>query len=159
MTVNSLYTQDEVDALNEADWRYHTNQIEMLEQALDKSNQREDRLERALIEQEAIFAKVLGEVPALGFPWYKDDQKNFPGATAADGVCTGELVAEDLARLAANKIKQLVDYLQLIAEGYFESARDDRFIILSNPQYLVDDGSDPLIVIDMHELKGIRSSD
>jgi hypothetical protein len=27
---------------------------------------------------------------ALGYPWFKDDQKNFPDATEADGVCIGE---------------------------------------------------------------------
>lgn len=30
---------------------------------------------------------------ALGYPWFKDDQKNFPGATERDGVCVGEHVA------------------------------------------------------------------
>lgn len=38
---------------------------------------------------------------ALGYPWYKDDQKNFPGATEKDGVCIGDhaddTIVEELA--------------------------------------------------------------
>jgi len=41
---------------------------------------------------------------ALGYPFYADDQKNFPGATEANGVCTGEHVPESLADEAAKKI-------------------------------------------------------
>lgn len=33
---------------------------------------------------------------ALGYPWYKDDQKNFPGATEADGICIGDHVADSI---------------------------------------------------------------
>jgi hypothetical protein len=49
--------------------------------------------------------QILGK--ALGYPWYKDDQQNFPGATEADGVCVGEHVAESIAAEAANRIAQL----------------------------------------------------
>ncbi len=49
--------------------------------------------------------QVLGK--ALGYPWFKDDQKNFPGATEADGVCIGEHVAESLADEAATKVTTL----------------------------------------------------
>jgi hypothetical protein len=41
---------------------------------------------------------------ALGYPWLKDDQTNFPGATEADGVCVGPHVAETLAAEAAAKL-------------------------------------------------------
>lgn len=43
---------------------------------------------------------------ALGYPWYKDDQKNFPGATAADGVCIGEHVPATLAAEAAHRLEE-----------------------------------------------------
>lgn len=33
---------------------------------------------------------------ALGYPWFKDDQKNFPGATDETGVCIGEHVEETI---------------------------------------------------------------
>jgi hypothetical protein len=40
---------------------------------------------------------------ALGYPAYKDDQKNFPDATEKDGVCIGEHVTETIvAELADN---------------------------------------------------------
>ena len=41
---------------------------------------------------------------ALGYPWFKDDQTNFPGATETDGVCVGPHVAESLAAEAAAKL-------------------------------------------------------
>jgi hypothetical protein len=50
-------------------------------------------------------SQTLGKV--LGFPWFKDDQQNFPGATEADGVCVGDEVAESLAARAADKIAKL----------------------------------------------------
>lgn len=50
------------------------------------------------------ICQILGKV--LGFPWYKDDLKNFPNATEAHGICEGELVAEDMANLAAERIKK-----------------------------------------------------
>ena len=49
--------------------------------------------------------QILGK--ALGYPWFKDDQKNFPGATEADGVCVGEHVAQSIADEAASKIQEL----------------------------------------------------
>ena len=49
--------------------------------------------------------QILGK--ALGYPWYKDDPKNFPNATEADGVCVGVETAWSLAMLAADKLKSL----------------------------------------------------
>ena len=49
--------------------------------------------------------QILGKV--LGYPWFKDDQKNFPGATEADGVCVGEHVPETIAEAAASEIVRL----------------------------------------------------
>ena len=50
------------------------------------------------------ICQTLGQV--LGFPWYKDNQDFFPGATEEDGVCVGPYGAEDLAILAAERIKK-----------------------------------------------------
>lgn len=56
-----------------------------------------------------ILAQAIG-----GYPWFKDDQKNFPDATEADGVCVGEHVPATLAMEAARVIKDLrskvIDY-------------------------------------------------
>jgi hypothetical protein len=54
--------------------------------------------------------QILGA--ALGFPWFKDDQKNFPNATEADGVCVGDHTAWSLAMCAADKIKELEEELE-----------------------------------------------
>ena len=53
--------------------------------------------------------QILGK--ALGYPWFKDDPKNFPTATEADGVCVGDHTAWSLAMCAADKIKELQDEL------------------------------------------------
>lgn len=51
--------------------------------------------------------QILGK--ALGYPWYKDDPKNFPNATEADGVCVGVETAWSLATEAAERINDLED--------------------------------------------------
>lgn len=64
----------------------------------DKAAQVEAGLRTELWEVEQILGK------ALGYPWYKDDQKNFPGATEADGVCVGEHTVPTLAFEAARRL-------------------------------------------------------
>lgn len=61
------------------------------------------RLAATIKDQE--ISQILGK--ALGYPWLKDDQRNFPGATEADGVCVGDHVAESLATEAAARIATL----------------------------------------------------
>jgi hypothetical protein len=63
-------------------------------------------LERGCSTQNQEVMQTLGK--ALGYPWYKDDPKNFPNATEADGICPGEHVAESMAAEAATKITTLV---------------------------------------------------
>ena len=58
-----------------------------------------ERRERRAVEQ------IAGQ--ALGYPWFKDDQKNFPGATEADGVCIGEHVAGTIVQELASKLATL----------------------------------------------------
>lgn len=60
-------------------------------------------------DEEHKIEQILGK--ALGYPYYKDDPKNFPNATEADGVCVGVETAWSLAMLAADKIKELQDKL------------------------------------------------
>lgn len=43
---------------------------------------------------------------ALGYPWFKDDQKNFPGATVEDGVCVGDHVAESIVEELARRYRE-----------------------------------------------------
>lgn len=63
------------------------------------------QLEDACAQMNGEVCDILGRV--LGYPWYKDDQKNFPGATEKDGVCVGEQVAESIAAEAAEGIEFL----------------------------------------------------
>lgn len=60
------------------------------------------RLQDACSRQNDDVCQTLGK--ALGYPWFKDDQKNFPGATETNGVCVGEHIAETIAIEAANRL-------------------------------------------------------
>lgn len=57
---------------------------------------------KTMVRENEEICQILGK--ALGYPWYKDDKKNFPGATEANGVCVGDHVAVTLAMEAAHKI-------------------------------------------------------
>lgn len=46
----------------------------------------------------------------------------------------------------------LKDKLRLIAEGYYAGHYDDHIILITNPDYRPDDGSDPFISIDVDTL-------
>lgn len=60
-------------------------------------------LRDAIVRQNDEVTQTLAQ--AIGYPWYKDDQENFPGATEANGVCVGDHVAESLAMEAAKLIR------------------------------------------------------
>lgn len=75
---------------------------------LDRQAERIKELERQVEGYQKECAEVDQELgKALGYPWYKDDQKNFPGATDKDGVCTGENTPGSLALGAAQRIRAL----------------------------------------------------
>jgi hypothetical protein len=65
-----------------------------------------ERVERAERERDGwakhanACAQIAGK--ALGYPWYKDDQKNFPGATEAEGVCIGDHVPDTIVEELVN---------------------------------------------------------
>ena len=66
---------------------------------------------RAWAKQNHEIEQVLGA--ALGYPWFFQDQKNFPGATEDHGVCVGEHVAESIAEEAAVEICRLRKQVKL----------------------------------------------
>jgi len=70
------------------------------------------RLKDAWSREEDDIQQTLGK--ALGYPWFKDDQKNFPGSTEEHGVCVGEHVAATLADEAANKIRTLKETVAML---------------------------------------------
>jgi hypothetical protein len=74
-----------------------------------------ERLSAACSEQNDEIGQIAGK--ALGYPWFKDDQRNFPGATEENGVCVGEHVAESITLELANKYVQLkAERDELVAE-------------------------------------------
>lgn len=77
----------------------------MTSKSIDQLQDELERLRRAVAQQENEIQQVLGK--ALGFPYYADDQKTFPGSTRQDGVFTGIHVAATLADLAAQRLNEL----------------------------------------------------
>lgn len=73
--------------------------------ALLENKDRHDALFQAFCREERQVEQILGK--ALGYLWFKDDQKNFPGTTEADGVCVGEHVPVTIAQEAADHIYAL----------------------------------------------------
>lgn len=61
-----------------------------------------ERLRKVCIQTEHEVQQILGK--ALGYPWFKDDQRNFPGTTEEHGVCVGDHVAATLATEAAERL-------------------------------------------------------
>jgi hypothetical protein len=78
--------------------------------------------------------QILGS--ALGFPWFKDDQKNFPNATEADGVCVGDHTAWSLALMAADKIKDLPKINS--SDEIAVSQTEDKFFILKDQKQVLE---------------------
>lgn len=74
-----------------------------------------DRLAEALTKQNEEISQTLGK--ALGYPWFKDDPKNFPDSTEEHGVCVGDHVAETLAGEAAAKIIRLAERVKALEDG------------------------------------------
>ena len=72
------------------------------------------RLRDAFSRENNTISQVLGR--ALGYPRFADDQKNFPGATDANGVCVGDHVAASLADEAANVIRALKAEVETLSE-------------------------------------------
>jgi hypothetical protein len=101
-----------------AGWRKQTAaepyMASIVEQAMAKRiRELEAELAKAKETAQRVFHEVeqtLGK--ALGYPWYKDDPKNFPDATDADGVCVGAHVPESIALEAANRIAELANELK-----------------------------------------------
>ena len=76
--------------------------IEELAEQLTARTAENEQLRNIGIAMEGEIAQVLGR--ALGYPRYCDDQKNFPGATDADGVCVGDHVGMSLVAEAAKEL-------------------------------------------------------
>ena len=126
-------------------------------EALDAENKQLraelERLRDAFTARDTGIQQTLGK--ALGYPWFKDDQKNFPGSTQEHGVCVGDHVAESLADEAAEMIGRLRAERRWIPvkerlpwKGHCILALDERSVI--NITFRMDDqwaGVNPNIAI------------
>jgi hypothetical protein len=114
---------------------------DVLERAADEI----ERLRLACTKMNDEVCQRLGK--ALGYPWFKDDQENFTGATEESGVCTGEHVAESIAAEAARRIGNLEAELdEAIQRGndwcdQAQKARAERDRLREALRYIVNDGT------------------
>lgn len=92
-----------------------TSEIARLESEIVRANTERVRMQEASEKMNNEVCQTLGK--ALRYPWFKDDQENFPGATEADGVGVGDHVAESLAAEAAKRIAELEQH-------YLDRCRD-----------------------------------
>ena len=88
--------------------------IEELERQLNAANQRIKHLRDGIAKQNQTIEQACGK--ALGYPWFKDDQKNFPGATEKDGVCVGEHVAETIVSELAKRHTEVLARIKRLEE-------------------------------------------
>lgn len=61
---------------------------------------------------------------ALGYPWYKDDQANFPGATEKNGVYVGEHTSETIVAELAKRYTEALDRIRRLEEAGDALERD-----------------------------------
>jgi hypothetical protein len=83
--------------------------------AASKTLKDADDLLLKLIMEDHEIEQMCGK--ALGYQWYKDDLKNFPSATEADGVCTGEHVSASIVDELANKFERLHKKVMLFKQN------------------------------------------
>jgi len=75
-----------------------------------------------MIKESQEIEQILGK--ALGYPWYKDDPKNFPNATEADGVCIAPNTAASLAMHATDMIR-MMGIRELYKQRIIDEQRED----------------------------------
>lgn len=61
------------------------------------------------------ICQTLGKT--LGYPWFKDDPKNFPECTEADGVCVGDHCGATLALEMRDRMSELEAKVKRLTEA------------------------------------------
>jgi uncharacterized coiled-coil protein SlyX len=95
---------------------------------IDEQREEIDKLQKQIVKMLREFQEIeqiLGK--ALMYPWFKDDQCNFPNATEADGVAIGDHTAWSLAMCAADKIKELQKQLDKEYERGYQEGVDAEY--------------------------------
>ena len=116
-TIIAKHMQDAIDEATAKQMAWIgvlTSEIARMEAEVKRANDERIRTQDAYQKTDSEVAQTLGK--ALHYPWFKDDQANFPGATEADGVAVGDHVAETLAAEAAKRIAALEGLGPLIEE-------------------------------------------
>ena len=108
-----------------------------------------ERLRSGMTADNDVICQVLGR--ALGYPWFEDDPKNFPGATESNGVCVGDHVAVTLAVEAAQRVAALTEEVAVLTtqrDGLHAEVAElrQRDRLISNQLERRADGMDPLAV-------------
>jgi septation ring formation regulator EzrA len=81
-----------------------------------------ERCKRAYSVMNEDVCQTLGKV--MGFPWFKDHQEHFPGATEEQGVAHDQ-VAETMAEIAAAQITKLASENAALREALAEITSHD----------------------------------
>ena len=107
---------------------------------IDEAIAKIEKVVRAAQQELDLVEQHLGK--ALVFPWYKDDQKNFPGATSEHGVCVGDHVPETLAISASRRITELEALIADIAKQKTTSE-----LVNVEDQGDIEDGYDTIVMM------------
>lgn len=84
---------------------------------------RYNRLKRLCSEENDEICQLIGKT--LGYyPWFKDDQKNFPGATEEHGVCVGDHVAITLVYELVDAYKKLEQRVKELESQDYDKLRE-----------------------------------
>ena len=95
----------------EKDQFYKDSVASVLTEKNEKIKRLEEKLKDAQHTIDGAFLELHEAEQVLGqasgyYPWFKDDQKNFPGATEKDGVCVGEHTVVTLAMETVDRLKK-----------------------------------------------------
>lgn len=82
---------------------------------LEQLSEKIKRLREGFLQQNQEIEQTCGKV--LGYSWFKDDQKNFPGATEKDGVCVGDHVAETIVSELAKRHTEVLARIKRLEEA------------------------------------------
>ena len=99
--------QAEIERLRKANFQ--------LREGAEEQQSRMNYLRKGIFEQNQQIEQTCGKV--LGYPWFKDDQKNFPGATENDGVCVGDHVAETIVSELAKRHTEALARIKRLEEA------------------------------------------
>lgn len=96
-------------------WAHSESEHCKCRQQLAALTQRAERLTAACSKSNDEVCQIAGK--ALGYMWFKEDQKTFPGATEKTGVFVGEHVAETIVSELAKKFMDVVASEKRLREG------------------------------------------